>query len=266
MKVKQEDIIIIINCILIGILFYIIISTPKSNEKIIKENLNSVVEIENILDETVISKGTGIVIDTKYIITNYHIVKNNDAKVFINNYNATNKEEVDVVAFAEKLDLALLKFNNKKLGLNPIKVCNDKQIIIGSNIITIGNAKGYGLSFNEGLISSPIKSLKIDNLWTENKEIENFEHNKVNPQEFLKEWDSIVKESEIIQQKITTYFKASSDMESDVAEVANKGDFDLMITEMGKSIYEGTLLGKILGLTTRIINPEKLIKTWIIFQ
>jgi Kef-type K+ transport system membrane component KefB len=69
----------------------------------------------------------------------------------------------------------------------------------------------------------------------------------------------IVKESEIIQQKITTYFKASSDMESDVAEVANKGDFDLMITEMGKSIYEGTLLGKILGLTTRIINPEKLI-------
>lgn len=165
MKVKQEDIIIIINCILIGILFYIIISTPKSNEKIIKENLNSVVEIENILDETVISKGTGIVIDTKYIITNYHIVKNNDAKVFINNYNATNKEEVDVVAFAEKLDLALLKFNNKKLGLNPIKVCNDKQIIIGSNIITIGNAKGYGLSFNEGLISSPIKSLKIDNLY-----------------------------------------------------------------------------------------------------
>lgn len=165
MKVKQEDIIIIINCILIGILFYIIISTPKSNEKIIKENINSVVEIENILDETVISKGTGIVIDSKYIITNYHVVKNNDSKVFINNYNATIKEEVDVVAYDEKLDLALLKFNNKKLGLNPIKICNDKQIIIGSNIITIGNAKGYGLSFNEGLISSLIKSLKIDNLY-----------------------------------------------------------------------------------------------------
>ena len=46
-------------------------------------------------------------------------------------------------------------------------------------------------------IKNTAKSLKIDNLWTENKEIENFEHNKVNPQDFLKEWDNIIKESEI---------------------------------------------------------------------
>lgn len=30
---------------------------------------------------------------------------------------------------------------------------------------------------------------------------------------------------------------------------------------MGKSIYEGSFLGKLLGMTTKIINPEKLYRT-----
>ena len=34
-----------------------------------------------------------------------------------------------------------------------------------------------------------------------------------------------------------------------------------MLIGLGQSIYEGSLLGKVLGFTTRIINPEKLINT-----
>ncbi|MFT3739959.1 MAG: hypothetical protein QM786_14500 [Breznakibacter sp.] len=41
--------------------------------------------------------------------------------------------------------------------------------------------------------------------------------------------------------------------------MANKGDFDLLLIGVGQSIFEGSLLGKILGFTTRIINPEKII-------
>ena len=69
----------------------------------------------------------------------------------------------------------------------------------------------------------------------------------------------IIKESKLLGQKITTYFKASVDIDKDIAEVANKGDFDLLIIGLGNSIYDGTLLGKILGFTTRIISPDRLI-------
>ncbi len=69
----------------------------------------------------------------------------------------------------------------------------------------------------------------------------------------------IIEESEILEQKITTLFKASNDIDSDITEVANKGDYDLLLIGLGHSIFEGSLLGKILGFTTRIINPEKIL-------
>lgn len=71
----------------------------------------------------------------------------------------------------------------------------------------------------------------------------------------------VVEESEASQRKITTLFKVSTDIESEIITVANKGDYDLLLIGLGESIYEGTLLGKVLGFTTRIINPEKLINT-----
>lgn len=69
----------------------------------------------------------------------------------------------------------------------------------------------------------------------------------------------IIEESELLNQKITTLFKASNDIDSDISEVANKGDYDLLLVGIGQSIFEGSLLGKILGFTTRFINPEKLL-------
>jgi hypothetical protein len=54
-------------------------------------------------------------------------------------------------------------------------------------------------------------------------------------------------------------FKVSNDIDSDIAEVANKGDYDLLLIGIGQSIFEGSLLGKILGFTTRIIDPEELL-------
>jgi Kef-type K+ transport system membrane component KefB len=70
---------------------------------------------------------------------------------------------------------------------------------------------------------------------------------------------AIIQESEHLNQKITTLYKVSNDIDEDIAEVANNGNYDLLLIGVGQSIYEGSLLGKILGFTTRIINPEKLI-------
>ena len=69
----------------------------------------------------------------------------------------------------------------------------------------------------------------------------------------------IIQESHNLNQKITTLFKASNDIENDIATVANKGGFDLLLVGIGQSIFEGSLLGKIFGLTTKIINPDKII-------
>lgn len=69
----------------------------------------------------------------------------------------------------------------------------------------------------------------------------------------------IIAESKILKQEITTLFQATIDIESNIAEIANNGEYDLLLIGLGKSIFEGSLLGKVLGFTTRIINPDRLI-------
>ncbi|MEZ7499097.1 cation:proton antiporter [Flavobacterium sp. Arc3] len=77
-----------------------------------------------------------------------------------------------------------------------------------------------------------------------------------------KEKDSflpIFEESELLNIEINTIFKATIDIESEIADVANQGDYDLLLVGLGKSIFEGTILGKVIGFTTRIMNPDRLI-------
>ena len=81
-----------------------------------------------------------------------------------------------------------------------------------------------------------------------------------NLQEYEKEtFEPIAKESKKLDQKITTIFKASNDMETDIADIAHQGKYDLVLVGLGKSIFDGTILGKVLGFTSRIINPDRLL-------
>lgn len=78
-----------------------------------------------------------------------------------------------------------------------------------------------------------------------------------------KSFTPIIAESKNLDQKIVTLFKASNDINTDIADIANQGDYDLLLVGLGQSIFEGTLLGKVLGFTTRIINPDRLIDKFI---
>jgi hypothetical protein len=69
----------------------------------------------------------------------------------------------------------------------------------------------------------------------------------------------VIEESQKLNQKISTLFKVTNDLDSEISEFANKGAFDLLLIGIGQSIYEGSLLGKILGFSSRIINPDRLI-------
>jgi Kef-type K+ transport system membrane component KefB len=88
------------------------------------------------------------------------------------------------------------------------------------------------------------------------------ELNQYNLEQYEKEsFMPIIQEAKIINQKITTLFKVSTDIDSEITEVANKGDYNLLLIGIGESIFKGSLLGNLLGFTTRIINPEKLLNT-----
>jgi Kef-type K+ transport system membrane component KefB len=60
---------------------------------------------------------------------------------------------------------------------------------------------------------------------------------------------------------VTTLFKGSGDVEQEIVSIVKHGNFNLLMLGMGRSVFEGTLLGKILGFTTKFINPDKLIDT-----
>lgn len=86
--------------------------------------------------------------------------------------------------------------------------------------------------------------------------------NQYNMEEYEREsFTPVIDEAQQLDQQLTTLFKASNDIDTDIANVANKGDYDLLLIGLGQSIFEGSLLGRVLGFTTRIINPEKLINT-----
>ncbi|WP_281238124.1 cation:proton antiporter [Flavobacterium praedii] len=69
----------------------------------------------------------------------------------------------------------------------------------------------------------------------------------------------IMKEAIVLKQEVTTIFKATIDIENEIIDIANQGEYDLLLVGLGKSIFEGTILGKVIGFTSRIINPERLL-------
>ncbi|MBN8790404.1 MAG: hypothetical protein J0I84_25270 [Terrimonas sp.] len=64
-----------------------------------------------------------------------------------------------------------------------------------------------------------------------------------------------------MNQPVITMFRPSAAVESDIIEISQEGNFDMLLIGMGNSVFEGTLLGRVLGFTNKIINPEKLFDT-----
>lgn len=71
----------------------------------------------------------------------------------------------------------------------------------------------------------------------------------------------IRKESELLGLDIRTVYKVSNDVAGEIVEMANTGGYDLLLVGAGKPLLRGTLLGELLGFTSRVIDPSKLIGT-----
>ncbi len=88
------------------------------------------------------------------------------------------------------------------------------------------------------------------------------ELNQYNQEEYEREsFEPIESEAKKLNLPVTTMFKPSLQIESEITQTANIGHFDLLLIGFGSSVFEGTILGKILGFTTKFINPERLYDT-----
>lgn len=86
--------------------------------------------------------------------------------------------------------------------------------------------------------------------------------NQYNLEEYERDsFGPVEEESQRLSLPVISLFKPSANIEEDVVETANSGHFDLLLVGLGRSVFDGTLLGKILGFTTKIINPERLYGT-----
>lgn len=71
----------------------------------------------------------------------------------------------------------------------------------------------------------------------------------------------IKKESELLGLDIETRYKVSNDAAREIVNSANEGGYDLLLVGTNKPLLQGTLLGELLGFTSRVIDPSKLLGT-----
>jgi Kef-type K+ transport system membrane component KefB len=85
------------------------------------------------------------------------------------------------------------------------------------------------------------------------------EINQYNFHEYEKEsFRPIRQEAKKLKQQLNLFFKPSRDIEEEITQTANDGNFSLLLMGTGKSVFEGTVLGSILGYGGRLINPRRL--------
>ncbi len=133
------------------------------------QNKNSVVGIANQgvttnifgqVTETA-SSGTGFIISADgYIVTNHHVIEGAKTLTVITN----NEEEypATVVGYDESNDFALIKI--EVTGLTPVKIGSSDDLIVGDQVVAIGNPLGEMTnSLTVGYISVKDRDVTIDN-------------------------------------------------------------------------------------------------------
>ncbi|GEL10108.1 transporter, CPA2 family [Flavobacterium glycines] len=152
------------------------------------------------------------------------------------------------------LDLLDLIFKGKRESEH-VEILDESKYRI---LISFGNnEKGKALlRLANGLTKKQKKTSVITAMHlSQSDELHSFNMEEIERETF----EPIFDESDHLGVKLLSVFKVTNDIETEIAEVANNGDYDLLLVGVGKSIFEGSLLGKVIGFTTRIINPDRLI-------
>lgn len=104
--------------------------------------------------------GTGVIIDPRgYVITNYHVVEDvEDIQVTLHD---GTKTKAELVAARMQNDLALIKVISQR-PLPTIPRGTSSDLMVGENVIAIGNAYGYVHTCTQGIISALHRDVPVN--------------------------------------------------------------------------------------------------------
>ncbi len=111
-------------------------------------------------DRKINGMGTGIIIDERgYIVTNHHVVNGVDSLRVTLVDGASYMARV--VSFDSKHDLAIIKIDpNQKLDLMVMGTSSD--LMLGEDVLAIGNAFGYEHTVTRGIISALSRDVEVN--------------------------------------------------------------------------------------------------------
>ncbi|REJ85974.1 MAG: PDZ domain-containing protein [Planctomycetota bacterium] len=111
-------------------------------------------------DKKINGMGTGIIVDERgYIVTNYHVVR--DVELLrVTLFDGT-AFEARIVSYDSREDLAIIKVDSKEpLPVMPFGTSSD--LMLGEDVLAIGNAFGYEHTVTRGIISSLSRDVEVD--------------------------------------------------------------------------------------------------------
>ena len=133
--------------------------------RVYSEASPGVVTIRSIFDESA-AEGSGFVLDTDgRIVTNAHVVTDGEggdrkeAKAVFVEFPDRNEVPATIVGFDPFADVALLEVKPGGLGLDPLKLGDDKELVVGQPVAAIGSPFGEQQSLSVGVVSATDRSV-----------------------------------------------------------------------------------------------------------
>ncbi|MGE4003193.1 MAG: S1C family serine protease, partial [Planctomycetaceae bacterium] len=111
-------------------------------------------------DRKINGMGTGVVVDERgYIVTNYHVVNGVDTLrvTLVDNSSYMAR----VVSFDSKQDLALIKID-PVAPLEVMTMGTSSDLMLGEDVLAIGNAFGYEHTVTRGIISALSRDVEVN--------------------------------------------------------------------------------------------------------
>lgn len=121
------------------------------------------------LQETT-SCGSGVIIYSSdsalYMVTNYHVVEG--ATTLSVTFVDDQTYEAELCGYDESMDIALLKVSMDDLSsdtlsqISVVSVGDSDELVVGEQVVAIGNALGYGQSVTTGIVSALDRAVSTD--------------------------------------------------------------------------------------------------------
>lgn len=133
--------------------------------KVYREASPGVVTVRSIFDEGA-AEGSGFVLDTDgRIVTNAHVVTDGEggnrkeAKAVFVEFPDRNIVPATIVGFDPFADVALLEVKPDGFELHPLRLGDDRSLVVGQPVAAIGNPFGEQQSLSVGVVSATDRSV-----------------------------------------------------------------------------------------------------------